>query len=288
MKNRNKDEVIEYIKMISEYTLLSKEEEIECAIKVSQGNKVAKERLITSNLRLVIKIAKNYTNRGLSFLDLIQEGNLGLIKAVEKFDVSHKCRFSTYATWWITQYIKRGIIDKARTIRLPVHIKDTINKIEKTKKKMHEEGIKKCSIKDISDRMDMPLKKVTIAINAMELGDAISLSNIVHSENGQTDIPLEDVIKTKDNADLDKKLLINKINNILTFYVENGMSNRDKKIFIERIGLGEITDKETLEIIGQKYGITRERVRQICKKILLRIRRNRNIVKQYKSMNNYE
>ena len=260
------DPVKVYLKEIGRVPLLTTEEEIELAIRIADGDVKAKQRLSEANLRLVVSIAKRYLGRGMQFLDLIQEGNLGLIKAVEKFDYTKGFKFSTYATWWIRQAITRAIADQARTIRIPVHMVETINKLTRVQRQLVQELGRDPSAEEISARMDgiSPEKVREIQKIALE---PVSLETPIGEED---DSHLGDFIEDKDAMSPDEyannQLLKDEINNVL-----KGLTEREEKVLRLRFGLYDGRTR-TLEEVGKEFNVTRERIRQIEAKALRKLK----------------
>ena len=259
------DPVKVYLKEIGKIKLLTPEEEIELAIKISQDDKAAKTRLEEANLRLVVSIAKKYSGRGMQFLDLIQEGNLGLIKAVEKFDYTKGFKFSTYATWWIRQAITRAIADQARTIRIPVHMVETINKVKKANSQLLHQNGKEPTADDIAQVLDMPVDKVREIMRVAQ--EPVSLETPIGEEEDShlgDFIPDEDALAPVEAAS--QMLLKEEIANALST-----LTPREAKVLSLRFGL-EDGHPRTLEEVGQEFNVTRERIRQIEAKALRKLR----------------
>ncbi|MCD7771908.1 MAG: RNA polymerase sigma factor RpoD [Oscillospiraceae bacterium] len=259
------DPVKIYLKEIGRVPLLTSEEEIELAQRIQQGDKEAKKRLAEANLRLVVSIAKRYGGRGMSFLDLIQEGNLGLIKAVEKFDYTKGFKFSTYATWWIRQSITRAIADQARTIRVPVHMVETITKVKKASSTLLHQNGRDPTAEEIAEELDMPVDKVREIMRIAQ--DPVSLETPIGEEE---DSHLGDFIPD-DNAPepteaASQVLLKEQINQVL-----GTLTEREEKVLRLRFGL-EDGRSRTLEEVGQMFNVTRERIRQIEAKALRKLR----------------
>ncbi|MBQ5399155.1 MAG: RNA polymerase sigma factor RpoD [Ruminococcus sp.] len=259
------DPVKVYLKEIGRVPLLSPEEEIELAIKISEGDVQAKKRLSEANLRLVVSIAKRYLGRGMQFLDLIQEGNLGLIKAVEKFDYTKGFKFSTYATWWIRQAITRAIADQARTIRIPVHMVETINKVKKVSTHiLHEKGHEPSS-EEIAEKLDISVEKVREIVRVAQ--EPVSLETPIGEEE---DSHLGDFIPDSDTpAPVDEAshaLLKEQLEEVL-----RTLTPREAKVLRLRFGL-EDGKSRTLEEVGTEFKVTRERIRQIEAKALRKLR----------------
>ncbi len=259
------DPVKVYLKEIGKIPLLTPEEEIELAIKISQNDEKAKHRLEEANLRLVVSIAKKYSGRGMQFLDLIQEGNLGLIKAVEKFDYNKGFKFSTYATWWIRQAITRAIADQARTIRLPVHMGETINKVKKANSQLLHQNGKEPTAEEIAELVDMTPEKVREILRVSQ--EPVSLETPIGEEEDShlgDFIPDEDAMAPSDAAT--QTLLKEEIKKAL-----ETLTPREAKVLTLRFGL-EDGHPRTLEEVGQEFNVTRERIRQIEAKALRKLR----------------
>ena len=259
------DPVKVYLKDIGRVPLLSPEEEIELAIRIADNDQEAKERLTKANLRLVVRIAKKYTGRGMMFLDLIQEGNLGLIKAVDKFDYSKGFKFSTYATWWIRQAITRAIADQGRTIRIPVHMVETINKVKKTSSMLlHRDG-KDPSAEDIAKELGMSPDKVREILRISQ--EPVSLETPIGEEEDShlgDFIPDDDAPSPADAAAM--TFLKEKVNEVL-----ETLTPREAEVLRLRFGLRDGTP-HTLEDVGREFNVTRERIRQIEAKALRKLR----------------
>ena len=257
------DPVKVYLKEIGRVPLLSPEEEIELAIRIIDGDEVAKKRLSEANLRLVVSIAKRYL--GMQFLDLIQEGNLGLIKAVEKFDYTKGFKFSTYATWWIRQAITRAIADQARTIRIPVHMVETINKVKKVSSQLLHTNGHEPTADEISDELDMPVDKVREIMRVAQ--EPVSLETPIGEEEDShlgDFIPDDDAPAPADAAS--HTLLKEQLAEVL-----DTLTPREEKVLRLRFGL-EDGRSRTLEEVGKEFNVTRERIRQIEAKALRKLR----------------
>ena len=260
------DPVKMYLKDIGKVPLLSAEEEIELAKKILDGDEYAKQKLCESNLRLVVSIAKRYSGKnGMSFLDLIQEGNIGLLKAVEKFDYTKGFRFSTYATWWIRQSITRAKADQDRTIRIPVHMVETINKLGRVSKKLLQELGREPSIEEISKELRMPADKI-IEIQKIAQ-DPISLESPVGEEE---DSKIGDFIEDESSISPVEAATRSMLRNQLLSVIET-LTPREQKVIRLRYGLDDGYPK-TLEQVGQEFNVTRERIRQIEAKALKKLR----------------
>lgn len=259
------DPVKIYLKEIGRVPLLSPEEEIELAQRMAKGDPYAKKRLSEANLRLVVSIAKKYVGRGMQFLDLIQEGNLGLIKAVEKFDYTKGFKFSTYATWWIRQAITRAIADQARTIRIPVHMVETITKVKKVSSQLLHENGHDPTPEDIADKLEMPVEKVREIMRIAQ--DPVSLETPIGEEEDShlgDFIPDDEAPAPADAAS--HTLLKEQLNEVL-----GTLTDREAKVLKLRFGL-EDGKSRTLEEVGQRFEVTRERIRQIEAKALRKLR----------------
>ena len=259
------DPVRMYLKEIGKVPLLSAEEEIELALWMEQGDEEAKKKLAEANLRLVVSIAKRYVGRGMLFLDLIQEGNLGLIKAVEKFDYRKGFKFSTYATWWIRQAITRAIADQARTIRIPVHMVETINKLIRVSRQLLQELGREPTPEEIAEEMKMPVERVREILKISQ--EPVSLETPIGEEE---DSHLGDFIQD-DNVPVPVDaaaytLLREQLEEVL-----DTLTDREKKVLSLRFGLEDGRGR-TLEEVGKEFNVTRERIRQIEAKALRKLR----------------
>lgn len=259
------DPIREYLKEIGSIPLLTPGEEQELARLKSEGDAEAGRRLVETNLRLVVSIAKRYTGRGMSFLDLVQEGNLGLMKAVEKFDYSKGYRLSTYATWWVKQSITRSLADQSRTIRLPVHMVEAVNKVRRAQRLLSVRLGREPSIGEVAREVGVPEKRVTELIQAS--GDTVSLETPVGDEEGSN---LGDFVADDANASTEEMaesfLLREEIDIML-----RGLSPREREVIILRFGL-ENGHPMTLEEVGRRFQVTRERIRQIETAALRKLR----------------
>ena len=259
------DPVRMYLKEIGKVPLLSAEEEIELAKRMAEGDEDAKKRLAEANLRLVVSIAKRYVGRGMLFLDLIQEGNLGLIKAVEKFDYQKGFKFSTYATWWIRQAITRAIADQARTIRIPVHMVETINKLIRVSRQLLQELGREPLPEEIAEELDMPVERVREILKISQ--DPVSLETPIGEEE---DSHLGDFIQD-DNVPVPAEaaaatLLKEQLGEVL-----DTLTDREQKVLRLRFGMNDGRAR-TLEEVGKEFDVTRERIRQIEAKALRKLR----------------
>ena len=259
------DPVKVYLKEIGRIPLLTAEEEIELAIKIADDDPNAKKRLAEANLRLVVSIAKRYVGRGMQFLDLIQEGNLGLIKAVDKFDYTKGFKFSTYATWWIRQAITRAIADQARTIRIPVHMVETINKVKKTNSQLLHKNGRDPTAEEIAEVLDMPVDKVREIMRVAQ--EPVSLETPIGEEEDShlgDFIPDDDAPAPADAASA--TLLKEELAHVL-----KTLTPREERVLSMRFGLTD-GHPHTLEEVGKEFNVTRERIRQIEAKALRKLR----------------
>jgi RNA polymerase primary sigma factor len=266
------DSVRLYLREIGKIPLLNAEEELALAQKVVAGDKKSKDKMAEANMRLVVSIAKRYSGRGLDFLDLIQEGNTGLLRAVEKFDPDKGFKFSTYATWWIRQAITRAIADQARTIRIPVHMVETINKLLRTQRRMTQELNREPTIEELGKELEMEPEKVEYVMKIKQ--DITSLDAGVGRDGDDEDSVLRDFIEDEDSATPEEsaasQLLKEQVQSILST-----LSDREQKIIKMRFGL-ENGKSHTLEEVGQEFAVTRERIRQIEAKSLAKLRKHKD------------
>jgi RNA polymerase primary sigma factor len=255
-----------YLKEIQKTTLLTAELERELAQKISEGDMAARDRMIESNLRLVVKIAKRYMNRGLPFLDLIEEGNLGLIKAVERFKLSKECRFSTYATWWIRQSIERALVNQSRTIRLPVHVSDDINKLIKISRELLQKLNREPQATEVADAMGVDpayIRRLMVLVK--------KTYSIEHPMGENNDYSLMDTIE--DTSSIDPATLIEDLDKYahVSEWLDT-LNGNEREILALRFGLDD-REPQTLDTIGRRFGVTRERIRQIEAKSLEKLRK---------------
>lgn len=271
------DSVRLHLREIGKIPLLSAEEELSLAQRVVQGDKRAKDKMAEANMRLVVSIAKRYSGRGLDFLDLIQEGHTGLLRAVEKFDPDKGFKFSTYATWWIRQAITRAIADQARTIRIPVHMVETINKLLRTQRRMTQELNREPTIEELARELEMEPDKVEYVIKIKQ--DISSLDAGVGRDGEDEDSVLGDFIEDEDSTTPEEsassQLLKEQVQAVLST-----LSEREQKIVKMRFGL-ENGKSHTLEEVGQEFAVTRERIRQIEAKALAKLRKHKDAKKLY-------
>ncbi len=255
-----------YLKEIQKSKLLTAEDERYLAGLIAQGDDAARERMIESNLRLVVKIAKRYMNRGLPFLDLIEEGNMGLIKAVEKFKVSKGCRFSTYATWWIRQSIERALVNQSRTIRLPVHVADDINKLAKISRELVHRLKRDPEIEEVAEAMGTDARYVRRMMVLVK-----KTFSIEHPMGDNDDYSLIDTIEDKNLVDPGSMIEdLDRYAHVLEWMAE--LNDNEREILAMRFGLDD-REPQTLDTIGRKFGVTRERIRQIEAKSLAKLRK---------------
>ncbi len=254
------DAVRLYLKEIGRVKLLNREEEVSLSKEIVAGSEQAKSGLIVANLRLVVSIAKKYTGRGILFLDLIQEGNLGLIRAVEKFDYEKGYKFSTYATWWIRQAITRAIADQARTIRVPVHMVETMNKLRRVTRELMQDSLKKPTDQEVAEASGVALERVKEVFRISQV--PLSLETPVGDEFGV----LGDFVEDKTSEMPDQRVLRESLKNALNMVLSE-LTDREKQVIKLRFGFDDGVAR-TLEEVGNIYNVTRERIRQIeCKAI---------------------
>ena len=255
-----------YLNEIRKTRLLTAPEELDLAQKVSNGDEAARSLMIESNLRLVVNIAKRYMNRGLPLLDLIEEGNLGLIRAVEKFDYKRGFRFSTYATWWIRQAIERAIVNQARIIRLPVHVSEDITLVLKTERRLIQAFCREPTMQDVANRLKLSLTKVQYIYQLVKRTSSIETPIGDDDDQELMDlIPDEKAVMPSEQVEDEKRLA-------LIFSWLDELLENERDIIILRFGLDD-GEPKTLESIGQQYGVTRERIRQIEASALRKLRR---------------
>ena len=269
------DSVRLYLREIGKIPLLSNEEEVDLAYRIVKGEKKAKDKMVEANMRLVVSIAKRYSGRGLDFLDLIQEGNTGLLRAVEKFDPDKGFEFSTYATWWSRQAITRAIADQARTIRIPVHMVETINKVLRATRKLTNELNREPSVEEIAKEMGMEPEKVDYVMKIKQ--DIASLDATVGRDGDDEDSVLGDFIEDEGRVSPEDaaaaQMLKEQIAEILS-----SLSEREQKVVKLRFGIGG-GRPHTLEEVGAEFSVTRERIRQIEAKALSKLRKHKDTKK---------
>ncbi|MBR0431060.1 RNA polymerase sigma factor RpoD [Candidatus Saccharibacteria bacterium] len=269
------DSVRLYLREIGKIPLLTPEEEADLAKKIVKGDKKAKNKMVESNMRLVVSIAKRYGGRGLDFLDLIQEGNTGLLRAVEKFDPDKGFKFSTYATWWVRQAITRAIADQARTIRIPVHMVETINKVLRTTRKLTSELNREPTNEEIAKELDMEPEKVDYVMRIKQ--DIASLDASVGREGDDEDSVLGDFVEDEER-DSPEDSAANQILKEQLSEIIATLTDREQKIIRLRFGIGG-GRPHTLEEVGAEFDVTRERIRQIEAKALSKLRKNKDTKK---------
>jgi len=266
-KARGEDSVQLYLRSIGRIKLLSASEEIELARRIGKGDEIAKKRLVQANLRLVVSVAKKYQGRGLPFLDLIQEGNLGLIRAAEKFDPERGYKFSTYATWWIRQGITRALADKSRTIRVPVHMVETINNLRKTTRKLSQELGRRPTMEELARAMNVSLTKIKEILAANRTPVSLDTPYGEDEDNSLAEL-VQDESSTPPEITTETNLMASDIRGVLSV-----LTPREREILILRYGLQD-GQQRTLEQVGKLVGITRERTRQIELKALRALRQS--------------
>lgn len=269
------DSVRLYLREIGKIPLLTPEEEADLAQRIVKGDKKAKDKMVESNMRLVVSIAKRYGGRGLDFLDLIQEGNTGLLRAVEKFDPAKGFKFSTYATWWVRQAITRAIADQARTIRIPVHMVETINKVLRTTRKLTTELNREPTNEEIAEELNMDVDKIDYVMRIKQ--DIASLDASVGKEGDDEDSVLGDFVEDEER-DSPEDSAANQILKEQLSEIIATLSDREQKIIRLRFGIGG-GRPHTLEEVGNEFDVTRERIRQIEAKALSKLRKNKETKK---------
>ena len=269
------DSVRLYLREIGKIPLLQPEEEQELALKIVKGDKKAKDKMVEANMRLVVSIAKRYSGRGLDFLDLIQEGNTGLLRAVEKFDPEKGFKFSTYATWWIRQAITRAIADQARTIRIPVHMVETINKVLRTTRKLTTELNREPTTEEIAKELDMETEKIEYVMRIKQ--DIASLDASVGRDGDDEDSVLGDFVEDEERVSPEDSAATQILKEQLATIIAT-LSEREQKIIKMRFGIGG-ERPHTLEEVGAEFSVTRERIRQIEAKALSKLRKHKDTKK---------
>ena len=269
------DSVRLYLREIGKIPLLTQEEEKALAKKAAKGNKKAKDKMVEANMRLVVSIAKRYSGRGLDLLDLIQEGNTGLLRAVEKFDPEKGFKFSTYATWWIRQAITRAIADQARTIRIPVHMVETINKVLRVTRKLTQDLNREPTTEEIAKEMDMDPEKVEYVLKIKQ--DIASLDQSVGRDGDDEDSVLGDFVEDEERISPEDSAA-NQILKEQLAEIISTLSEREQKIIKLRFGIGG-GRSHTLEEVGAEFSVTRERIRQIEAKALSKLRKHKDTKK---------
>ncbi|MBR3270060.1 RNA polymerase sigma factor RpoD [Candidatus Saccharibacteria bacterium] len=269
------DSVRLYLREIGKIPLLTPEEEADLAQRIVKGDKKAKDKMVESNMRLVVSIAKRYGGRGLDFLDLIQEGNTGLLRAVEKFDPSKGFKFSTYATWWVRQAITRAIADQARTIRIPVHMVETINKVLRTTRKLTTDLNREPTIEEIANELHMEPEKVDYVMRIKQ--DIASLDASVGRDGDDEDSVLGDFVEDEERISPEDSAANQILKEQLSEIIST-LTDREQKIIRLRFGIGG-GRPHTLEEVGAEFDVTRERIRQIEAKALSKLRKNKETKK---------
>lgn len=269
------DSVRLYLREIGKIPLLTAEEEADLAQRIVKGDKKAKDKMIESNMRLVVSVAKRYGGRGLDFLDLIQEGNTGLLRAVDKFDPDKGFKFSTYATWWVRQAITRAIADQARTIRIPVHMVETINKVLRTTRKLTSELNREPTNEEIAKALDMDLDKIDYVMRIKQ--DIASLDASIGREGDDEESVLGDFVEDEERASPEDSAANQILKEQLSEIIST-LSDREQKIIRLRFGIGG-GRPHTLEEVGAEFDVTRERIRQIEAKALSKLRKNKDTKK---------
>ena len=269
------DSVRLYLREIGKIPLLTPEEEADLAQRIVKGDKKAKDKMVESNMRLVVSIAKRYGGRGLDFLDLIQEGNTGLLRAVEKFDPEKGFKFSTYATWWVRQAITRAIADQARTIRIPVHMVETINKVLRTTRKLTTDLNREPTIEEIANELHMEPEKVDYVMRIKQ--DIASLDASVGRDGDDEDSVLGDFVEDEERISPEDSAANQILKEQLSEIIST-LTDREQKIIRLRFGIGG-GRPHTLEEVGAEFDVTRERIRQIEAKALSKLRKNKDTKK---------
>lgn len=269
------DSVRMYLREIGKIPLLKPEEEVELAKRYRAGDESAKNKMVEANMRLVVSIAKRYSGRGLDFLDLIQEGNTGLLRAVEKYDPDKGFKFSTYATWWIRQAVTRAIADQARTIRIPVHMVETINKVIRTSRRLTSELNREPTNEEIADALGMDKEKIDYVMKIKQ--DIASLDATVGRDSDDEDSVLGDFVQD-DEIDSPEEAASNQVLKEQLAEILSTLSDREQKIIRLRFGIGG-GQPHTLEQVGEEFDVTRERIRQIEAKALNKLRKNKDTKK---------
>lgn len=264
------DLLVSYISSVRRYPLLTQEDEVRLGRLVQQGDVKARNSMITSNLRLVIKVARDYRTRGVPMLDLIEEGNLGLIHAVNKFDPERGFRFSTYATWWIRQGIEHAVMNQSRLVRLPFHVIKDLNQVLKVKKQLQEKAHGQAvAVKDIAKELDIDEDKVR---SMLVVAEGISISDLnVKNKDSEKNVSLLDLLADEKTPTLEEQFGNTEIEKLLRSWI-NSLNERQKIIVIHRFGIND-NDIKTLEEIGEMLHLTRERVRQLQKTVLISLKK---------------
>ena len=269
------DSVRLYLREIGKIPLLDPDDEADLAKRIVEGDREAKDKMVEANMRLVVSIAKRYSGRGLDFLDLIQEGNTGLLRAVEKFDPDKGFKFSTYATWWIRQAITRAIADQARTIRIPVHMVETINKVLRTTRKLTTQLNREPTTEEIAKELDMDVDKIEYVMRIKQ--DIASLDASVGRDGDDEDSVLGDFVEDEERVSPEESAATQILKEQLAKIIST-LSEREQKIIKMRFGIGG-ERPHTLEEVGSEFSVTRERIRQIEAKALSKLRKHKDTKK---------
>jgi RNA polymerase primary sigma factor len=275
------DSVKMYLREVGKVDLLTAEEEMTLARKIIAGDKRAKDRMVEANMRLVVSIAKKYVGRGLDFLDLIQEGNTGLLRAVEKFDPEKGFKFSTYATWWIRQAITRAIADQARTIRIPVHMVETINKVMRTRRRLTQELDREPTDEEVAKEMEIDIEKIKYVDRIKQ--DIASLDAAVGKDDEDEESTLENFVDDETVMSPEEQTAVRLLKEQMSAILST-LNEREQKIVKMRFGIGG-EKPHTLEEVGAEFKVTRERIRQIESKALSKLRRHKDTRKLYDYIN---
>jgi len=255
-----------YMRDISRYELLNAAEEIELSLRIADGDDDARHHMIQTNLRLVVKISRRYLNRALALGDLIEEGNVGLMRAVEKFDASHGCRFSTYATWWIRQSVERAIMNQSRTIRVPVHITKELNSVIRHANILRSKFGREPSKQEVADKMNIPVARVHTLLRT-----TLNTESADEAKAGDDGFSIYDVVADEQANAPSQQLETNHRNTSLDKWLDN-LTEQEREVVRMRYGLGGYGEVQTLEAIGTHMNVTRERIRQIQVKALKKLR----------------
>ena len=263
--NRESQSLEKYLQEIGKVDLLTPEEEVDLAKRIKQGDQIALEKLTKANLRFVVSVAKQYQNQGLSLSDLINEGNLGLIRAMEKFDYTKGFKFSTYATWWIRQAITRGMADQSRTIRLPVHLVEQVNKLARIKREMHQTLGREATDEELAEESGIPVEKINDLLEHSR--DPVSLDMPVGADE---EAPLGDFIEDSEAMSAENTVIAELLHTDIR-HVLATLDEREKQVIQLRFGLDD-GQPRTLDQIGKLFGLSRERVRQIEREVMIKLR----------------
>jgi len=266
-KNQSLEPMAMYMREISRYELLSAKEEVDLSKKIAAGDETARQQMIQTNLRLVVKISRRYMNRGMALADLIEEGNMGLMRAVDKFDAVHGCRFSTYATWWIRQAVERAIMNQSRTIRLPVHIAKEFNAVLKSFNQLRTILGREPNEVEVAEALGVPLERVQTLLRSSVTTE--SADQMLHEDG---DFTIYDVTEDETASPPSERMEHNRRDEMLKKWMGN-LTAKEREVVRLRYGLGLDDDPWTLEAIGEHMGVTRERIRQIQVAALQKLRR---------------